>query len=51
MKAKKLIPCHSAPVKRENTAIVSLDSNSIASSTFCDLATRQCYPFASDGAE
>lgn len=51
MKTKKLTPRHVAPVKRENVATVSADGNAIAFSTYCDLMTRECFPFAGDDAE
>ena len=49
MKTKKLTPCNSAPVQRENAATVSRDGNAIvAPSIDCNL----CYnPFAGDDAE
>ncbi|AOY81983.1 anacyclamide/piricyclamide family prenylated cyclic peptide [Moorena producens JHB] len=53
MKVKNLNPRQTAPVKRENitTVTVAVDGNAIAPSTYCDIETRMCTPFASDGAE
>ncbi len=51
MKTKKLTPLTIAPVKRENVATVATNGNAIAFSTYCDLMTKECFPFAGDDAE
>lgn len=50
MKNLKLSPRITAPVQRENVASVSCEGSAITPATFCDLATKQCYPFAGDDA-
>lgn len=49
---KKMQPQLSAPVIRVNTSIASNSvSSGLTAQTYCDLATRQCNPFAGDDAE
>lgn len=50
MKTPKLTPRITAPVQRDNITTVPSDGNVITPANFCDLATRQCYPFAGDDA-
>ncbi|MFM7884329.1 MAG: anacyclamide/piricyclamide family prenylated cyclic peptide [Microcystis panniformis] len=50
MKTLKLTPRITAPVQRDNITTVPSDGNVINPAAFCDLATKQCYPFAGDDA-
>lgn len=51
MKQKKLMPQIVAPINRRHWEKGStMVMNAINSSEYCDLATRQCYPFAGDNA-
>ena len=50
MKTPKLTPRITAPVQRDNMSTVPSDGNVITPATFCDLDTKQCYPFAGDDA-
>lgn len=52
MKKKTLLPQLAAPVIRVNTSSASNNAISgLTAQTYCDLATRQCNPFAGDDAE
>jgi prenylated cyclic peptide (anacyclamide/piricyclamide family) len=51
MKTSKLLPKLTAPVQRSAIAVVSSQSFAVTTSTYCDIATRQCFPFAGDDAE
>jgi prenylated cyclic peptide (anacyclamide/piricyclamide family) len=52
MKNKTLRPQLTAPVIRANTGSASNSINSgVSAQTYCDIATRQCTPFAGDEAE
>lgn len=52
MKKKTLLPQLAAPVICVNTGSASNSAISgLTAQTFCDLATRQCYPFAGDDAQ
>ncbi|PZV25898.1 MAG: anacyclamide/piricyclamide family prenylated cyclic peptide [Snowella sp.] len=51
MKTSKLLPKLTAPVQRSAIAIVSDQFFAVTASTHCDIATRQCFPFAGDDAE
>ncbi|MCM0590525.1 MAG: anacyclamide/piricyclamide family prenylated cyclic peptide [Gloeotrichia echinulata IR180] len=50
MKKRNLRPQQAAPVARETTA-TSFQQAQVTACTYCVLATRECTPFAGDGAE
>ncbi|BAY21343.1 hypothetical protein NIES2100_10940 [Calothrix sp. NIES-2100] len=53
MKKKTLLPQLTAPVIRTNNTSSASDRSffGVAAQTYCDIATRQCNPFAGDDAE
>jgi prenylated cyclic peptide (anacyclamide/piricyclamide family) len=51
MKKKSLRPQIVAPVQRQTTATTTSTGVGVGALTYCDIATRQCTPFAGDGAE
>jgi prenylated cyclic peptide (anacyclamide/piricyclamide family) len=51
MKNKTVMPKQAAPVERLSPATAGAGAAGIVASTHCDIATRQCFPFAGDDAE
>ncbi|MEO1430536.1 MAG: anacyclamide/piricyclamide family prenylated cyclic peptide [Cyanobacteria bacterium J06633_8] len=52
MKKKTLRPQLTAPVIRGNTgSAANIAISGLSAQTYCDIATRECTPFAGDDAE
>ncbi|NEU77074.1 anacyclamide/piricyclamide family prenylated cyclic peptide [Hassallia byssoidea VB512170] len=50
MKKKSLLPQLAVPVVRTSSGSTNADLG-VTAQTYCDIATRQCTPFAGDDAE
>lgn len=53
MKKRNLLPILASPVSRDTRTDQQKGTlgQGLVAQTYCDLATRQCYPFAGDEAE